>query len=112
MGNFSYIIQLYNSYYNLILNCGAAAREEKKWSYNSDIGGHELNFENEISYINDWIKNRFIFTDNFFSMLESNTTILQIEHNTNNKYTYDIYGRNAYFKGIYILNGKKYIRRN
>lgn len=45
-------------------------------------------------------------------MLESNTTILQIEHNTNNKYTYDIYGRNAYFKGIYILNGKKYIRRN
>ena len=99
-----YIIQLYNSYYNLILNCGAAAREEKKWSYNSDIGGHELNFENEISYINDWIKNRFIFTDNFFSMLESNTTILQIEHNINNKYTYDIYGRNAYFIFLFLLN--------
>ena len=106
-----YIIQLYEYYYYLIKNCGAATREEIKYSYDTDLGKNELNFDKELIYIKDWIKNRLTVTDNYFSQLCSETAISPIDYNTNTKTNYDLFGRNVNLNGIYILNGKKYIKR-
>lgn len=44
--------------------CGAAAREEARWSGDSDINGKTLDISAEMEYIADWITRRMNFLDN------------------------------------------------
>lgn len=43
--------------------CGAAAREEAKWSRDSDLGGRVLDISSEMEYVADWIKRRMTYLD-------------------------------------------------
>ena len=44
---------------------GAAAREESRWSGDSDIAGKELNLSNEMDYVEDWIRRRMAYLDEY-----------------------------------------------
>ncbi len=43
--------------------CGAAAREEERWSGDSDLGGKVLDISAEMKYVADWITQRMAFLD-------------------------------------------------
>jgi len=51
-----------NAIDNLIL-CGAAAREQERWSGDSDINGLTLDLNQEKEFIVNWIKERMAFLD-------------------------------------------------
>ena len=59
----SALLDRYNSYYRKLAQSGAAKREENRWSKDTDLNGNELNFEQEISYINQWIEARLAYLD-------------------------------------------------
>ena len=42
---------------------GAAAREEARWSGDSDLAGKELDLSNEMDYVEDWIRRRMAYLD-------------------------------------------------
>lgn len=42
---------------------GAAAREEARWSGDTDLAGKELNLSAEMDYVEDWIRRRMTFLD-------------------------------------------------
>lgn len=43
--------------------CGADRREYRKWSGDSDIAGKTLNFDTELTYIEDWVTRRMNYLD-------------------------------------------------
>lgn len=45
-------------------NCGAAAREEARWSKDSDIGGKTLDISAEMEKVEQWIRRRMVYLDN------------------------------------------------
>ena len=46
-------------------SCGAAAREEARWSGDSDIGGKTLDISGEMEYVADWIERRMAYLDQY-----------------------------------------------
>ena len=44
-------------------NCGAAAREEARWSKDSDIGGKTLDISAEMEKVAQWIRRRMVYLD-------------------------------------------------
>ena len=42
---------------------GAAAREEARWSGDTDLAGKELNLSAEMDYVEDWIRRRMAYLD-------------------------------------------------
>ncbi len=44
-------------------NCGAAAREEARWSGDSDIDGKTLDISAEMEYVANWIERRMTYLD-------------------------------------------------
>jgi len=43
--------------------CGAAAREEARWSGDSDLGGRTLDISAEMQYVASWIRQRMAYLD-------------------------------------------------
>ena len=105
------LLSRYKRYFELIKNCGAANREEIKWSYDTDIAGNKLDFEKEYAYISEWIKQRLIFLDQHFSQLATNIKEVTTSQRLLDGVTYNLLGQkvNPITRGIYIKNGKKYI---
>lgn len=105
------LIARYESYYYLLKQSGAAQREEEKWSGDSDVYGHEINFDKEFEYIKNWINRRIAFLDKQFQY-EEDTYIPNMIYKTENLFIYSLTGRRINYlnqlKGnIYIINGKK-----
>lgn len=103
----------YEEYYNLLASSGAAQREEKRWSQDSDVGGYALNFKAELSYIKEWIHKRLNFLD---TRIFSNTTgIMQREYRNfaNEETRYNVFGQkvDSSYRGIQVVKGKKYLNR-
>ena len=46
-----------------LVDCGAAAREEARWSKDTDIAGKTLNLVKEMEYVEDWIRRRMTYLD-------------------------------------------------
>jgi len=103
----------YLRHYQTISNSGAAAREEKRWSKDSDLSGNELNFEQEIAYINQWIDKRIDYLDSKDSPFTTSIKEVSISKDNVHPKIYNMLGQklNAIPSktGIYIINGKKYI---
>ena len=57
------LTQRVNNAVNQLVACGAVAREEARWSGDSDINGLTLNIVGERDYIINWIKQRLAFLD-------------------------------------------------
>ena len=46
--------------------CGAATREENRWSKDSDIARKVLDLSKEMDYVEDWIRRRMVYLDEHF----------------------------------------------
>ncbi len=57
------IVARYKAYFDEMKSCGADQREIRRWSYGSDLGGHELNFDNELLYLQDWWTRHIAYLD-------------------------------------------------
>ena len=58
------IVARFNTYFSEMRICGADRREIARWSNSSDLGGHELNFTNEIQYLRYWWTYHIAYLDN------------------------------------------------
>lgn len=104
------LINRYEYYYQLIKNCGAAEREQQKWSEDTDIDGRVLNFESEYNDIVNWITKHMEFLDN--NVFKKTTNINYIPFsNYNNIIIYNLEGKQIpnIQKNINIINRKKVI---
>ena len=57
------LVNRYRTAVNELEMAGAAAREEARWSGDSDLAGKELNLSNEMDYVEDWIRRRMAYLD-------------------------------------------------
>ena len=100
----------YENYIHHFTRGGAAAREEQKWSRDSDIGGYELNLQQELDFIYDWIQRRYLFLNaGEFYRDNVSTSVEDVARPSDNR-IFDILGQpvsTPVKSGIYIQNGKK-----
>ena len=106
------LILRYQNYYQLLKECGANEREQNRWSQDSDIQGDIIDFDAEIIYISNWITYHMQYLDNYFNNI---TNINYLKTKDTNFQIYHIDGRRVngsqmLSKGIYIRNGKKFIK--
>lgn len=106
------ITQRYIDYYTDMKLSGAAQREEKLWSRDTDIDGNILDFDLEISYIQSWIKQHIEYID------KNKYNITGIKdlfyHKKSNSNYYNMNGQLinptiAFKKGVYIKNCRKIV---
>ena len=57
------ILDRFRKYFAEFKTCGADQREYAKWSYDSDVSGLPLNFEEEMVYLEDWFTRRMNYLD-------------------------------------------------
>ena len=57
------LVNRYWAAINELENCGAAAREENRWSKDTDLAKKPLNLHNEMEYVEDWIRRRMAYLD-------------------------------------------------
>ncbi len=59
------LIARFSRYIDRFETTGAAAREEKKWSYDTDIARLKLDLKAELSWLSDWIERRMNYLDTY-----------------------------------------------
>ncbi len=66
------LVNRYRSAIENLEECGAAAREEGRWSEDSDLAYKPLNLSEEMDYVEDWLRRRMAFLDEnvFIEMTE------------------------------------------
>ena len=106
-----YLTATYRHYYDLMKNSGAAAREEQRWSGDSDISYLNLNFEEEFAFMMDWLSHRLNFLDQYFSGDQPSSGIYAATNDATDNKRYTLSGIQVQpsYKGILIINGKKYL---
>ena len=57
------MVNRYRSAIENLENCGAAAREEARWSGDTDLAGKTLDLNAEMDYVENWIRQRMPFLD-------------------------------------------------
>ncbi|MBQ8463576.1 MAG: CotH kinase family protein [Prevotella sp.] len=101
--------------------CGAAQREYRKWSGDSDVAGKTLNFDTELDYLRDWLTRRLNYLDKTrfrISELPTSGIATAISAPEAHQGVYTLNGQkvadtpaslNQLPKGIYIVDGRKVI---
>ena len=108
------LISRFEKYFSLFERGGAAAREELRWSGDSDVSGLILDFQGEFEFIKNWIEERFEYLNNGEFKEDTNTGFIVHKSEGMPERMYNILGvpvdqpLNA---GIYIQNGRKIIVR-
>ena len=112
------ILNRFRNYLDEFKTCGAAQREYDKWSYDSDVAGHKLDFDDEMEYLDDWFTRRMNYLDNTRFKIAELDAIHSI-NTTASEASSDVYdlrglkvGTIDHFDrlpaGIYMVNGRKY----
>ena len=57
------LVNRYRSAIDELENSGAAAREEQRWSHDTDLVLKKLDLSNEMDYVENWIRSRMAFLD-------------------------------------------------
>ena len=57
------IVARYATYFAEMKSCGADQREITRWSRCKDLAGHDLDFNTELSYLNDWWQLHIAYLD-------------------------------------------------
>ncbi len=107
------LINRYHRHIDRLIYAGAAARESDRWSGDSDLGGHILDWEAEKQYIADWLRRRLHFLDNNTFALAAIETVTDNTLPTTG-IIYDLLGRpmpegQTLSPGIYVRDGQKFI---
>lgn len=108
------ILERFRTYLAEFKTCGADRREYAKWNGDTDINRLSLNFDTELSYLEDWFTRRMNYLDNTrFKIAELPPSgidgIWQANENID-EHIYDPQGRRVNVnvkKGLYIKGGKK-----
>ena len=58
------ILKRFKTYLDEFKTAGSDQREYARWSYDSDVARHELDFDNEYEYLADWFTRRMDYLDN------------------------------------------------
>ena len=58
------ILKRFKAYLDEFKTSGSDQREYAKWSYDSDVAGLPLNFDDEYEYLTDWFTRRMNYLDN------------------------------------------------
>lgn len=95
--------------------CGAAGREERRWSGDSDICYRELCLHDEAAYMADWIKRHMQFLDEeVFNRNASAVHSVKRDAAHRDK-VFDLFGRpvdtTRMSPGLYIRNGRLYRKK-
>ena len=102
------LVGRFQKHFDTIDFCGALVRETQKWSRDTDLGGKELDFANELNAIKTWLHKRLEYLDKKYNYAP--TGIRQISDQTfHNNWWYTLQGIKISHptSGIYIHNGKK-----
>ena len=123
------LIARFETYFSLFERGGASAREELRWSGDTDVAGLNLDFQGEFEFMKNWIKERFDYLNNgeFKEEVkdeeegdengegnEGGEETGLVEYQTGKKpgQIYNLFGvpvNKPLNAGIYIQNGKKII---
>ena len=57
------IVARYKAYFDEMKACGADQREITRWTRGSDLGGRVLNFDTELTYLQDWWTRHIAYLD-------------------------------------------------
>ena len=57
------LVNRYRTAVNNLEDCGAAAREEGRWSGDDDLAGKTLDLSAEMDYVESWIRQRMVYLD-------------------------------------------------
>jgi hypothetical protein len=114
------VLNRFRTYLNTFKLCGAAKREYDKWNGDTDIARRNLDFDNEMEYLTDWITRRLNYLDTKrfdIASLPSDIAEINSAAASEDNGVYDLQGRKVsqnstvhtsqLKKGIYIVNGKK-----
>ena len=107
------LVNRYRAYFDKVKYCGAANREERRWSGDEDIAFLTLNFDDEIDYIEDWLRHRLEVTDEFFNNPRTGIGGITMQPEVDDV-LYNPMGLkvNDGYKGIVITkNGRKYLKK-
>lgn len=119
------LISRVSHYYRIISDSGAASREARKWSGDSDLRGEEIDFDSEYLYICNWIVQHMqlldrkalpvVYTQDFFEKQGLTQPLSDASHNAASP-IYNLSGQRTQQSsrlkpGIYIQKGKKIIIR-
>ena len=117
------ILNRFRTYLDEFKRCGADQREYDKWSFDSDVAHHQLNFDVEMDYLTYWFTHRMDYLDRVrFKIDELPSDISDINRMEDAKAhnaIYDLQGQKVgtaddYDRlpaGIYIINGKKSVKK-
>jgi spore coat protein CotH len=117
------ILNRFRTYLDEFKRCGADQREYDKWSFDSDVAHHQLNFDVEMDYLTYWFTHRMDYLDRVrFKIDELPSDISDINRMEDAKAhnaIYDLQGQKVgtaddydrLSAGIYIINGKKSVKK-
>lgn len=115
------ILNRFRTYLDEFKTVGADQRESRKWSGNSDVAGHTLDFDDEMNYIEDWFTRRMEYLDDVRFELSSLPTggldtvrVLQSAsdvYNMNGQKVATLNTIQSLPAGVYIVNGKKVVKK-
>lgn len=57
------IVARYRAYFDEMKSCGADQRDIQRWSMGTDMGGHPMDFDAEILYLQDWWNRHIAYLD-------------------------------------------------
>jgi hypothetical protein len=60
------LVNRFRTVINNLEECGAATREENRWSKDTDLARKELDLSKEMDYVEDWIRRRMAYLDEAF----------------------------------------------
>ena len=106
------LIARFEKYFLLFERGGAAAREELRWSGDTDVAGLTLDFEGELEFIKKWIIDRFAYLNNGEFKNTIGTGVAIYETTEMSEQIYNLLGvpiDAPTSAGVYIQNGKKII---
>ena len=117
------ILDRFRTYLDEFKTSGAAQREYDKWNGDTDIARHNLDFDNEMEYLEDWFTRRMDYLDthrfDIASLPSEVTSIGASEPDHLRNAYYDLQGQRVASAdegdrlpaGVYIQNGKKIVKK-
>lgn len=124
------ILARFSRYMTAFNKSGAEAREAARWNGDSDIEGHDIDFDYEYRYLKDWITKRMNYLDKIrFDIASLSSGIKSVGNgNTSGKHVSPVFSvggsmlrkvtvtggipdLTSLSKGIYIVDGRKYVVR-